>query len=138
VQLTRGRRFKSDRDRHPDKQELADLQAVLAHPPTQALLIREKDLVWQFRYHLKRDKRALGKFVQSVDWSDAHQSAHAAELMQQWAEVRDAAPSSPALVPTVGAGGRGRLPGAARALRRQRAHACRGPAGPRIGRGAPV
>jgi phosphatidylinositol 3-kinase len=32
--------------------------------------VDEKQLVWKFRFSLMSEKKALTKFVRSVDWSD--------------------------------------------------------------------
>ncbi|KNC70551.1 hypothetical protein SARC_16919, partial [Sphaeroforma arctica JP610] len=43
---------------------------IIRFPPTKTLTIREKDLLWKFRFYLTRDKRALTFFLKCVDWSD--------------------------------------------------------------------
>ena len=44
--------------------------------------------MWQFRFYLTRDKRALTKFLKSVVWSDPGEVKQAVEtLMPVWAEV---------------------------------------------------
>lgn len=64
------------------------LQRILSYPPTQPLSGSERDLVWQFRFYLTRDKRALTKFLKSVVWSDAAEVKQAVEvLLPSWSEV---------------------------------------------------
>ncbi|GJN09689.1 hypothetical protein PR202_ga27717 [Eleusine coracana subsp. coracana] len=46
------------------------LQTIIKFPPTRALEVDEKQLVWKFRFSLMSEKKALTKFVRSVDWSD--------------------------------------------------------------------
>ncbi|OLY81258.1 Phosphatidylinositol 3-kinase, nodule isoform [Smittium mucronatum] len=48
---------------------------------------KERNLIWEFRYFLKSNPNALGKFVQSVDWSEPHESTPAFELLNQWSEI---------------------------------------------------
>ena len=46
------------------------LQTIIKLPPTRTLEVDEKQLVWKFRFSLMSEKKALTKFVRSVDWSD--------------------------------------------------------------------
>lgn len=63
-------------------------QEILRYPPTQTLTAPQRDLVWQFRFYLTRDKRALTKFLKSVVWSDSGEVKQAVEtLLPMWAEV---------------------------------------------------
>ncbi len=50
------------------------LQAVLRLPPNRPLQAAEKMLLWRFRFSLLGDKRALTKFLKSVDWGDAQEA----------------------------------------------------------------
>jgi phosphatidylinositol 3-kinase len=47
----------------------------------------ETDLVWKFRYHLTRDKRALTKFVKSVNWGEQSESKQAIQVLASWTEI---------------------------------------------------
>lgn len=63
-------------------------QDILRYPPTQLLTAPQRDLIWQFRFYLTRDKRALTKFLKSVVWSDSGEVKQAVEvLLPMWAEV---------------------------------------------------
>lgn len=45
-------------------------------------------MIWQFRFYLTRDKRALTKFLKSVVWTDPGEVKQAVEtLLPMWAEV---------------------------------------------------
>ena len=46
------------------------LQRIIKYPPTRDIQADEKQLVWKFRFSLMSEKKALTKFVRSVDWSD--------------------------------------------------------------------
>lgn len=46
------------------------LQKIVKFPPTRPLMVDEKQLVWEFRFFFMSDKKALTKFVHSVDWGD--------------------------------------------------------------------
>ncbi len=57
---------------------------ILGYPPTHVLTADEKTLIWQFRYYLMQDKKALPKFLQSVEWSSKQEAEEAVELMYKW------------------------------------------------------
>ena len=46
------------------------LQRIIKYPPTRDIQADEKQLVWKFRFSLMSEKKALTKFIRSVDWSD--------------------------------------------------------------------
>jgi hypothetical protein len=46
------------------------LQRIIKYPPTRDIQADEKQLIWKFRFSLMSEKKALTKFVRSVDWSD--------------------------------------------------------------------
>ncbi|KAK6594739.1 phosphoinositide 3-kinase [Botrytis cinerea] len=48
---------------------------------------KEKDLVWKFRHHLARDKRALTKFIKSVNWNDPNEAREAVAMLSKWTEI---------------------------------------------------
>ncbi|KAJ5609624.1 Phosphatidylinositol 3-kinase [Penicillium herquei] len=76
-----------DRDLKPNPKIRDELNAVLSYEPTQSLTAEEKDLVWRFRYYLTREKRALTKFVKSVNWHDEGESRQAVEILPKWTEI---------------------------------------------------
>ncbi|GIL50816.1 hypothetical protein Vafri_6947, partial [Volvox africanus] len=76
-----------DRDLKPNSEERKKLQAILKLPPNKPLHAEERALLWRFRASLTFDTRALTKFLQCVDWSDAAEAKQAAELMRQWAPI---------------------------------------------------
>ncbi|WP_038148959.1 hypothetical protein, partial [Vibrio anguillarum] len=57
------------------------------YEPTQDLTAEEKDLVWRFRYFLTREKRALTKFVKSVNWRDVGESQQAVDILPKWTDI---------------------------------------------------
>jgi phosphatidylinositol 3-kinase len=59
----------------------------MSYSPTQNLSPEEKDLVWKFRYHLTKDKRALTKFVKSVNWQDQSEAKQAIQVLGKWTEI---------------------------------------------------
>lgn len=81
-----------DKDLKPNAKTRDELNNILEYSPTQVLSPEEKDLVWKFRYHLTRDKRALTKFVKSVNWQDQSESKQAVQVLGKWsdADVDDA------------------------------------------------
>ncbi|OQR81388.1 phosphatidyl inositol kinase (PIK-A), partial [Thraustotheca clavata] len=47
----------------------------------------EKDLLWKFRYMLIDNRKAIVKFLLSVDWMDDTEVTLTAELLQAWCEI---------------------------------------------------
>lgn len=76
-----------DRDLKPNAKVRDELNGIMAYSPTHVLSPEEKDLVWKFRHHLTRDKRALTKFVKSVNWHDPSESKQAVQILAKWTEV---------------------------------------------------
>jgi phosphatidylinositol 3-kinase len=76
-----------DRDLKPNAKVRDELNGIMAYSPTHILSPEEKDLVWKFRHHLTRDKRALTKFVKSVNWHDQSESRQAVQILAKWTEV---------------------------------------------------
>lgn len=77
----------SDRDEKPNAKLRDELNAILAYGPTQDLSSQEKDVVWTFRHHLSKDKRALTKVVKATDWNAPLEARQAVELIPKWAEI---------------------------------------------------
>ena len=76
-----------DRDLKPNAKIRDELNNIVSYGPTQDLNGEEKDLVWKFRHHLTRDKRALTKFVKSVAWQDQSEARQAVQLLPKWTEI---------------------------------------------------
>ncbi|KAI9367686.1 kinase-like domain-containing protein [Aspergillus egyptiacus] len=76
-----------DRDLKPNPKIRDDLNVIISYEPTQDLTAEEKDLVWRFRYYLTREKRALTKFVKSVNWRDVGEAHQAVEILPKWTEI---------------------------------------------------
>jgi len=61
---------------------------ILNYSPSQPLTSEEKDIIWQFRFYLARDKKGLTKFLKSVSWRDSSEVKQAVEeLLPQWTEI---------------------------------------------------
>ena len=61
---------------------------ILNYSPSQPLTAEEKDIIWQFRFYLARDKKGLTKFLKSVAWRDSSEVKQAVEeLLPQWTEI---------------------------------------------------
>jgi phosphatidylinositol 3-kinase len=84
TRMMRNQRRGDDRDLKPNPAIRDQLTNLTKKPPTQMLEPDEKDLIWRFRHYLCRDKRALAKFVQCVDWLDAAEATQATDLLEQW------------------------------------------------------
>lgn len=76
-----------DKDLKPNAKVRDELNNIMSYSPTHALSPEEADLVWKFRYHLTRDKRALTKFVKSVNWTDVSESKQAIQVLKQWTDI---------------------------------------------------
>ena len=77
-----------DRDMKPNARVRDDLNLILAYSPTRVLIPNEKDLIWTYRHHLTRDKRALTKFVKSVNWEETGgELREAVQMLSRWAEI---------------------------------------------------
>ena len=76
-----------DRDLKPNAKIRDELNIIMSYGPTEELKAEEKDLVWKFRHHLTRDKRALTKFVKSVAWQDQSEARQAVQLLPKWTEI---------------------------------------------------
>lgn len=87
-----------DRDLKPSSNERKLLQTIIKFPPTRTLEVYEKQLVWKFRFSLMSEKKALTKFVRSVDWSDNQEAKQAIELIGKW-EMIDVADALELLSP---------------------------------------
>lgn len=87
----------ADKDAKPTAEQKNTLDNIIFHyPPTSGLNSDEKDLLWKYRFYLKREKKALIKFLQSVNWEiESGTSAEvkqALDIMLQWTpmDVEDA------------------------------------------------
>lgn len=76
-----------DKDLKPNAKVRDELNHIMAYSPTHVLAPEEADLVWKFRYHLTRDKRALTKFVKSVNWADQSESKQAIQVLGRWTAI---------------------------------------------------
>ena len=76
-----------DRDQKPNAKLRDELNDIMTYGPTQDLNPEEKDLIWRFRHHLSRDKRALVKLVKATNWQDPTEARQAVELIPKWAEI---------------------------------------------------
>ncbi|KAI1764404.1 phosphatidylinositol 3-kinase [Hypoxylon sp. FL1150] len=76
-----------DKDLRPNAKVRDELNMIMSYSPTHVLSPEEKDLVWKFRYHLTKDKRALTKFVKSVNWQDQSESKQAIQVLSKWTDI---------------------------------------------------
>jgi phosphatidylinositol 3-kinase len=76
-----------DRDLRPNAKVRDELNLIMAYGPTHDLTGDEKDLVWKFRHHLTRDKRALTKVIKSVAWHDQNEVRQAVQILPRWTEI---------------------------------------------------
>ncbi|KAJ2905997.1 uncharacterized protein MKZ38_003480 [Zalerion maritima] len=76
-----------DRDLKPNPFARDELNSILSQPPTYPLSSDNKDIIWKFRYHLAKDKRALTKFIKSVNWDDAGECKEGVRFLGRWAFI---------------------------------------------------
>ncbi|KAK3394257.1 kinase-like domain-containing protein [Podospora didyma] len=76
-----------DKDLKPNPKVRDELNLIMSYSPTHALSPDEKDLIWKFRYHLTRNKKALTKFVKSVNWQDHAESKQAVQVLGRWTDI---------------------------------------------------
>ncbi|KAL8857664.1 MAG: hypothetical protein Q9178_005829 [Gyalolechia marmorata] len=76
-----------DRDLKPNAKIRDELNTIMSYGPTQKLEAEEIDLIWKFRHHLTKDKRALTKFVKSVRWHDQNEVRLAVQILPKWTEI---------------------------------------------------
>jgi phosphatidylinositol 3-kinase len=76
-----------DKELKPNAKVRDQLNVIMSYSPAHVLSADDKDLVWKFRYHLTRDKRALTKFVKSVNWQDQSESKAAVQVLGKWTEI---------------------------------------------------
>lgn len=72
------------RELKPNARTRDHIMKILNYPPTHELSTNEKSLIWQFRYYLTQERKALAKFVQSIDWQSKQEADEAIELMYRW------------------------------------------------------
>ncbi|KAJ1455194.1 hypothetical protein M885DRAFT_219886 [Pelagophyceae sp. CCMP2097] len=75
-----------DRDLKPSIAEARAIQRVVG-TPSDALLPRDRELLWKFRYTLTSNKQALTKFLVAVDWRAEAEVSQVRELLQLWAAI---------------------------------------------------
>lgn len=76
-----------DSDQKPNAKVRDELNEILAYGPTQELTTSEKEVLWLFRRHLSKDKRALTKVVKATDWNSPNEIKQMTELIPKWAEI---------------------------------------------------
>lgn len=60
---------------------------IIEHPDFTALTKKEESLLWKYRYPIKADKqyrKAVVKFLRSVDWTKEKEENEAIEMLQDW------------------------------------------------------
>jgi len=76
-----------DADQKPNAKLRDELNEILSYGPTQDPNPQEKDLLWTFRRHLSKDKRALTKVVKATDWNSPNEIKQMTDLIPKWAEI---------------------------------------------------
>eukprot|EP00952_Eustigmatos_sp_NYUAD-ZCMA_P011339 46102-Eustigmatos_ZCMA.PRE.1 len=67
----------------PNKEERERIESIVASP-SDHLRIEDKDLLWTFRLSLTDNKKALTKFLLSVDWTVEQEVEQVPALLEQW------------------------------------------------------
>mmetsp|Transcript_32267 Transcript_32267/g.51459 ORF Transcript_32267/g.51459 Transcript_32267/m.51459 type:complete len:854 (-) Transcript_32267:656-3217(-) len=74
-----------DRFLKPNKSERDKIQQIIHS--SGKMTRRHQDVLWKFAYSLTNDKKALIKFVMSVDWGSPSEVKVAEELLNTWAHI---------------------------------------------------
>ncbi|KAH9506932.1 Phosphatidylinositol 3-kinase catalytic subunit type 3 [Dermatophagoides farinae] len=75
------------RDLKPNATIRNQLNAIVNYPSTQQLTSEEQDLIWKFRFYLRNQKKALTKFLKTVNWQSISEAEQAIELMNEWSPM---------------------------------------------------
>ncbi|KAH9426447.1 Phosphatidylinositol 3-kinase catalytic subunit type 3, partial [Dermatophagoides pteronyssinus] len=75
------------RDLKPNATIRNQLNAIVNYPSTQQLTSEEQDLLWKFRFYLRNQKKALAKFLKTVNWQSNSEAEQAIELMNEWSPM---------------------------------------------------
>uniref|UniRef100_A0A0N5AFY1 Phosphatidylinositol 3-kinase catalytic subunit type 3 n=1 Tax=Syphacia muris TaxID=451379 RepID=A0A0N5AFY1_9BILA len=99
LMMTRNARTgKIDQNLKPNAFVRDTLNSIIQIPSTRQMSVEQRDLIWKFRYYLKNDKKALVKFIRTVNWKEGEESVQALELISNWEPV-DAADALELLSP---------------------------------------
>jgi len=77
----------TDRDLKPNAAVRDQLNTILGYPPSKLLTSEEKDLLWKYRFFLTSQKKALTKFLKSVNWQVEKEEKQALDLLEKWIPV---------------------------------------------------
>lgn len=68
----------------PDTDSKSQLQKIISYPMTRPLKREEQTLLWNYRYYLTQNKKALSKFLQCFDLNLEFEGNTLMELMLKW------------------------------------------------------
>eukprot|EP00761_Pharyngomonas_kirbyi_P010894 gb/GECH01010917.1/.p1 GENE.gb/GECH01010917.1/~~gb/GECH01010917.1/.p1 ORF type:complete len:900 (+),score=181.57 gb/GECH01010917.1/:1-2700(+) len=72
----------------PDAMQRRQIAEILNFSPLEEQFsVQNKEMLWEFRYFLSHDKKALTKFLKCVDWNDPSETKEALKLLEQWEEI---------------------------------------------------
>jgi phosphatidylinositol 3-kinase len=77
----------TDRDLKPNAATRDQLNFIVGYPQTKLLTSEEKDLIWKFRFYLSTQKKALTKFLKSVNWKVVQEAKQALDLLNKWSPM---------------------------------------------------
>ena len=75
------------RDLKPNASKRDQLTAIISYPPTTNLTSEEMDSVWQFRFYLTSQKKALLKFLKCVNWNHPQETKQALDILYRWEPI---------------------------------------------------
>ncbi|ODV89027.1 hypothetical protein CANCADRAFT_132969 [Tortispora caseinolytica NRRL Y-17796] len=86
--LIRGPRDRPlDKERVPNPRARDLLNQIVRFSSVQRLSAMEKNLLWEYRYYLTREKKALTKFLKSVSWDNPTEVREVASLLPKWTAI---------------------------------------------------
>ncbi|XP_065671511.1 phosphatidylinositol 3-kinase catalytic subunit type 3 isoform X3 [Hydra vulgaris] len=75
------------RELKPNAAKRDHLTKIIEYAPTANLTSEEKDLIWQFRFYLSTNKKALTKFLKCVNWNHTLEAKQALDLLYKWEPI---------------------------------------------------
>lgn len=75
------------RDLKPNAAKRDLLTKITDYPSTTVLTSEEMDCVWQFRFYLTNQRKALLKFLKCINWNHSQESKQAVDMLNRWEPI---------------------------------------------------
>jgi len=77
-------RYLSEEHVQLSEQEQKKLTQIISRDTLDVLTDDEKEFVWRYRFHLRGNHKAIGKFLMSVNWTDLSKAEEARWMLSSW------------------------------------------------------